>query len=372
MTRVGHRIELVGRLSPARPGVPVRILRAGRAVAWGRIRRDGTFRVPVRLGHPGPFRAFAAGISSPPVTVVLRPRLELRALPLVQDGVLRLQARLRPVEAGRLRVRVHPGGRPTVLPAGGGGWTRLLLPLPLEGKAQVLVESLPRPGYAPLTRRLELPAYRPRLALGVRARGVRQLLERLAALGYASPPARSLFDEEVLQAVYAFQKAQDLPRSGVVDHAVWARLRRPRPLRPAFVEPTRHIEVDLRRQILLLVHAGRVVLVAPVSTAGIPGYRTPVGRFAIYRKVPGYDPSPLGILYKPMYFHAGYAIHGSPSVPPYPASHGCVRVPRFVIERLFAREPYGEVVYVYERTPASPRPAPARRTGQESRGRGTS
>ena len=73
----------------------------------------------------------------------------------------------------------------------------------------------------------------------------------------------------------------------------------------------------------------------------------PVGRFAIGRKVPGYDPSPLGVLYKPMYFYGGYAIHGNPSVPPYPASHGCIRVPHFVPDRLFESEPYGEVVIVY-------------------------
>jgi lipoprotein-anchoring transpeptidase ErfK/SrfK len=116
---------------------------------------------------------------------------------------------------------------------------------------------------------------------------------------------------------------------------------------PRFRSPENHLEVDKERQILLVVRGGKVTLVAPVSTAGIAGYYTPVGRFAIGRKIPGYDPSPLGVLYKPMYFYGGYAIHGNPSVPPYPASHGCVRVPNFVIDRLFETEPYGETVYVY-------------------------
>ena len=48
-----------------------------------------------------------------------------------------------------------------------------------------------------------------------------------------------------------------------------------------------------------------------------------------------------------MYFVAGYAIHGNPSVPPYPASHGCVRVPMWIIPHLFVSERYGETVYVY-------------------------
>ena len=68
----------------------------------------------------------------------------------------------------------------------------------------------------------------------------------------------------------------------------------------------------------------------------------------------GYDTSPLGVLLDPMYFVGGYAIHGNPSVPPYPASHGCVRVPNFVIYRLFGSEPYGETVYVYSSARGNP------------------
>ena len=51
--------------------------------------------------------------------------------------------------------------------------------------------------------------------------------------------------------------------------------------------------------------------------------------------------------YKPMYFYGGYAIHGNPSVPPYPASHGCVRVPNFVADRLYNTQGYGEAVIIY-------------------------
>jgi lipoprotein-anchoring transpeptidase ErfK/SrfK len=41
--------------------------------------------------------------------------------------------------------------------------------------------------------------------------------------------------------------------------------------------------------------------------------------------VDGLDEAPLGTLYRPLYFVGGWAVHGSPSVPGYPASHGCVR-----------------------------------------------
>jgi hypothetical protein len=48
-----------------------------------------------------------------------------------------------------------------------------------------------------------------------------------------------------------------------------------------------------------------------------------------------------------MYFTGGYANHGNPSVPPYPASDGCVRVPMWVAPHLNATNRYGEPVYVY-------------------------
>ena len=48
-----------------------------------------------------------------------------------------------------------------------------------------------------------------------------------------------------------------------------------------------------------------------------------------------------------MYFLRGFAIHGYPSVPTYPASHGCVRVPMWIAPRLFADRPYGQTIYVY-------------------------
>jgi lipoprotein-anchoring transpeptidase ErfK/SrfK len=63
--------------------------------------------------------------------------------------------------------------------------------------------------------------------------------------------------------------------------------------------------------------------------------------------VDGFDSSPLGTLYRPMYFTGGYAVHGNPSVPAYPASHGCVRVPMWITDWLYDTNDYGETVYVY-------------------------
>jgi hypothetical protein len=53
---------------------------------------------------------------------------------------------------------------------------------------------------------------------------------------------------------------------------------------------------------------------------------TPVGDFKVQRHIVGVRESYLGTLYNPWYFTGGYALHGSLSVPAYPASHGCVRL----------------------------------------------
>jgi lipoprotein-anchoring transpeptidase ErfK/SrfK len=74
---------------------------------------------------------------------------------------------------------------------------------------------------------------------------------------------------------------------------------------------------------------------------------TPVGSFRVQRKINGVRVSRLGQLYQPAYFAGGYAIHGSPSVPGLPASHGCIRVTRPAMARLFPLLPVGTPVWVY-------------------------
>lgn len=47
----------------------------------------------------------------------------------------------------------------------------------------------------------------------------------------------------------------------------------------------------------------------------------------------------------------GIAIHGNPSVPPYPASHGCIRIPMFAAKEFSAIAKIGMVVIVYDINP---------------------
>ena len=82
-------------------------------------------------------------------------------------------------------------------------------------------------------------------------------------------------------------------------------------------------------------------LIVATST-GATG-NTPLGSWHVYRKVAGFD----WVLYYPNYFLRGFAIHGYPSVPTYPASHGCVRTPIWAAPILFASSYYGEPIYIY-------------------------
>ena len=79
---------------------------------------------------------------------------------------------------------------------------------------------------------------------------------------------------------------------------------------------------------------------------------TPVGTFTIQRRISGLREGDLGAMYDPMYFHEGWAIHGSNSVPGYPASHGCVRLPRADALWLASQVPNGTQVVVHGSTNA--------------------
>jgi hypothetical protein len=73
-----HRIEFVGRLSPPAQDARVRLMKGPALVAYGRVRPDGTFRIPVKLGRPGPFHVAWLSVRSEEVTVRIRPRLDAR------------------------------------------------------------------------------------------------------------------------------------------------------------------------------------------------------------------------------------------------------------------------------------------------------
>jgi hypothetical protein len=345
-TTYGHEINFVGRLSPAAGAVRVRLLRGTTFVTSGTTRADGGYTLKVKVANPGPFHAEADGVASPAVTVRIVPFLDTTLVGArVAGSPLSLTAKLRPAYAGSLRIQINRAGKS--FSAHFGPSASVALGTRSIESFSVVVEALPHPGFAAVSRTVPVALRPPSLSLGASGPLVSDMLGRLRDLGYEVPSSTQDFGYDAVESVYAFEKVEGLDRTGVADATFWTHLDNPVIPQPRYQQPAAHIEVDKSKQVLYVVRDGRVIHISPVSTAGLPGRFTPEGQFSIFRKVPGYDPSPLGILYKPMYFTGGYAIHGNPSVPPYPASHGCIRVPNFVIERLYVTEPYGETVYVY-------------------------
>ena len=345
--RYARHITLRGALVPPDAGAAITLAGPAGVTVRARTRKGGTFAVRTRAVHPGSWTADLREIaSSPPLPIDLVPQLRTG---LVGSGArgspLVLAASVRPRDAGELGVTITRGGT-VVVDKAFRAPLRIKLDTGRLASYRIRVAVNPTEGFTKVVHLLRASIVLPRLTYGSRGAAVAQLASRLHELHYAAPFTGS-FDARLLDAVYAFQKVQDLPRTGAVDPAFWRRLADPRRPMPRYAQPASHIEIDKPHQVLYVVRDRSVALIVPVSTAGIAGHYTPVGRFSIYRKVTGFDPSPLGTLYDPMYFTGGYAIHGNPSVPPYPASHGCVRVPMWIAPHLYDTNPYGETVYVY-------------------------
>jgi peptidoglycan hydrolase-like protein with peptidoglycan-binding domain len=183
-------------------------------------------------------------------------------------------------------------------------------------------------GYTPAGRRLRY---------GMHGADVRRLQERLAQLTYYPGPRDGRFGTDTLEAVWAFQEVQRIPATGAVGKWTSWRLAHPHAPRPLVRHgaPLR-VEVDLRHEVLYVYHHGQIVLISHVSSGG--GYYycsqgscsraiTPTGNFHTEWRVHGWHVSPLGLMYNPVFFYGGFAIHGDTDVPLQPVSHGCVRIP---------------------------------------------
>ncbi len=196
------------------------------------------------------------------------------------------------------------------------------------------------------------------LSRGDSGQEVLDLQNRLAHLGYWVGPVDGNYGYLTQQAVYAFQKYQGRERTGVADAATLQALASAQRPRPRSTSGYR-FEVDKARQLLIMAVDGQAVWVWNTSTGTDQPYTydgqqyiadTPSGNWQVYWQVDGVRESNLGRLYRPKYFHHdGIAVHGYPSVPPYPASHGCVRVSNAAIDWIWANDvmPLGTAVWVY-------------------------
>jgi lipoprotein-anchoring transpeptidase ErfK/SrfK len=203
--------------------------------------------------------------------------------------------------------------------------------------------------------RTSRPAPPPTLRLGDHGPAVLSLQRRLAALHYQIAKPDGEFGSETHHAVVAFQKVNHLDRDGVAGPKTMKALERPRQPSPRSRSGF-HIEADLTLQVVYVVNGPRIEQILDASSASGRTYEvdgdvrithTPLGSFHVERKINAWHRSPLGLLYRPAYFVGGYALHGAPSVPPFPASHGCIRITTAAMDRLYDRLALGTPLQVY-------------------------
>ena len=190
--------------------------------------------------------------------------------------------------------------------------------------------------------------------------------KKLLQLGFWLHSPDGTFDDTTRQAVMAFQKYFLLRATGSINTATAFLLERMEIPATAIENRKTLAEVDKTRQLLFLVQDGVTTHVLNASTgddrvytepdSNTPGVMitdtavTPVGTFRINRERPdGWWVGDLGQIYRPKYFIGGVAIHGSLSVPAYPASHGCVRISVAAMDMIWEQDilPRGTTVVVH-------------------------
>ena len=330
-----------GRLVPAAKGARITLYRGGHRIASTRTKRNGSFLVRGRVGAADARYTvrYAAAVSNQ-VALLVRPALDTAFHGSGQLGrPLSLFVRERPAAAGLVTVQVTRRGR-IVAKRSFRGQARVHLATGRAGAYRIRVTLQPAPGYLAARRALERIVFLPSLRPGSAGPSVYELDRRLHELHFALGRVDGYYGTDDLDAVIAFQKLHGLPRTGTVDARVWHELQAAQTPRARY--PGDHVEVSKGRQVLFVVRSGKAALVVPVST-GATG-NTPLGHWRVYSRVPGFNAKEM---YYSSFFVGAFAIHGYHSVPPYPASHGCVRIPLWVAYRVYSLIDYGTAVYIY-------------------------
>jgi N-acetylmuramoyl-L-alanine amidase len=179
---------------------------------------------------------------------------------------------------------------------------------------------------------------------------------RLSEMSYWTGAVDGIFDSGSRQALIAFQKYVGRPITGKLTSDELEAIRNsanPKAREVGYA----HVEVDLDRQVLMIVNDKGDVRVLPVSTGNDEQFfadgqtsiaYTPRGRFLVYDKGIGWETGPLGSVYYANYISGGVAIHGFRTVPTQPASHGCIRIPMFAARAVSKLMPVGTIVLVYD------------------------
>jgi Putative peptidoglycan binding domain/L,D-transpeptidase catalytic domain len=307
-------------------------------LATGTSAPDGTYRLSFKARLPGRIVARTPAALSAPVGFGVRPVLRLRVGGRrYPTGALKVSGRVLPAAAGQVRLG-FPGGSKTVTPNAKGRFkTGLRARRP--GRLCVRAGTAAASGLARGRERTCVTIASPSLSIGSRGPAVRLLERRLRALRYVLRGANGYFGDDTRDALMAYQKVEGIARTGTATDAAWRHLASARPYDPSAGGD--YIEISKSKQLLVEVRDGKARRVIHTST-GVTG-NTPVGRWRVYRKDPGFNA--IGMYYS-LYFLRGFAIHGYVSVPPFPASHGCARLPLWLAKSVYDNWGLGTVVRV--------------------------
>lgn len=191
---------------------------------------------------------------------------------------------------------------------------------------------------------------------GDKGKDVQYLQQRLKQLHYDPGTVNGTYGPDTVPAVWAFQKVNHITPTSTVGPLTWKALGNPVVPKPLIPKGERsRVEVDIKHQLLYVYRGGALTLISHISSGSGQMFKvrghweravTPTGDFRVERRIKGWHRSDLGMLYNPLYFFGGYAIHGEDSVPLYPASHGCVRIPVHTADIVPGIVPNGTAVYL--------------------------
>jgi lipoprotein-anchoring transpeptidase ErfK/SrfK len=152
---------------------------------------------------------------------------------------------------------------------------------------------------------------------------VRLLQKGLGKLRYVTSH-NGIYDAATQRAVMAWRKMRGMARTYSANEAVVRGVLAGKGrFHVRYPKHGHHVEANLSKQVLALIDGDRVQRIYNTAS-GAPATPTVIGNFRVYLKSPGTNAK--GMVHS-SYFIGGYAIHGYVDVPPYPASHGCLRVP---------------------------------------------
>jgi hypothetical protein len=227
----------------------------------------------------------------------------------------------------------------------GGGRYSIPIQLVKEGLFRLVVKHADSPGQQKFkTKSKRVTVVDWQAGAGERGTKVLMLQRGLYRLGF-SVPVTGYYDWLTSNAVNAFRKTNDMGRDGYAPKSVYAKvLRGEGAYKLRYPKAGKHVEFDWSRQVLVLADKGKPFRTYHTSS-GTPATPTVFGTYRFYLQTPGTNSK--GMVHS-SYFIRGYAIHGYASVPNYPASHGCLRVPIPNAASIFNWIDIGDPIYLYQ------------------------